>query len=62
MEEFHREETYRIFVSESLRLAPQHKCLAKKYTDFLKPQKIDNRSGEQIASDVMKNAGLKFKT
>lgn len=57
---YKREETYRFFVTESLRLAPQHKFLTKSYREFLKPQKIDTRNGDEIAIDVIKKAGLSF--
>lgn len=57
-EEFKREETYRIFVTESLRLAPQK--FIKSYRELLKPQKVDLRSGDQIANDIIKQAGLRF--
>lgn len=60
---FKREETYRIFVTESLRLAPQK--FIKSYRDLckdvLQPQKIDKRSGDEIVEDVMQKAGLHFK-
>lgn len=60
MEEFRRDETYRIFVTESLRLAPQAK-ISKPYREFVNPKKIDTRSGDQIVIDTMKKAGLKFR-
>jgi hypothetical protein len=59
LDKFKREETYRIFVTESLRLAP-HGKFTKTYRELLKPQEIDRRSGDQIVADVMKNAGLTF--
>ena len=59
-EEFNREHAYRIFVTRSLQLIPQNKYLNQDYKDFITPKKIDNRSGEEIALDMIKNAGLKF--
>lgn len=59
-DEYNRDEAYRIYVSRSLQLAPQDKYITKNYTDLLKPQKIDTRSGEDIVSDIMLKAGLKF--
>jgi len=60
VEEFNREETYRIYVSKALQLIPQNKYLAKDYLDMMHPKKEDPRSGEDIAADVMAQAGLHF--
>lgn len=60
IEQENREEAYRIYVTKSLQLAPQHQCLRLSYLDFLKPQKIDKRTGDEIAADIMKRAGLSF--
>jgi len=48
-------------MSKSLQLIPQNKCLTKDYSEYLKPQAIDTRSGDEIAIDVIKKAGLNFK-
>lgn len=50
-----REQTYRIFVTESLRMLPQQKYIAKSYIELLKPVKVETRTGEQVADDVAKN-------
>lgn len=59
-DEYQREEAYRIYISKSLQLAPQGKWLQASYREMIKPKKIDNRSGDDIAMDIMKRAGLKF--
>lgn len=59
-DEYNRDEAYRIYVSKSLQLIPQDKYLTKNYSDILKPEQKDNRSGEDIVSDIMLKAGLKF--
>lgn len=57
-----REETYRIFVTESLRLVPQNKYLGKRYIETIDaPQKHDSADGKAIVNDIMSRAGLKFK-
>ena len=61
LEEERREEAYRIYVTKSLQLIPQNKCLTKDYEDFINPKKIDNRSGEEIATDIIKRANLHFR-
>lgn len=58
IDEFSRDEAYRIYITKSLQLIPQSKHLTKDYTDLFEPQ--DERTGEDIVSDIMLNAGLKF--
>lgn len=50
-----REETYRLFVTESLRMLPQQKYIGKSYIELLKPVKVETRTGEQVADEVAKN-------
>ena len=54
-DEQNREETYRLFVTESLRMLPQQKYFGKSYIEFLKPVKVETRTGEQVADEVAKN-------
>lgn len=51
-EQISREEAYRIFVTESLRFAPQGKILNKSYVELLKPQKVETRTGKEVADEV----------
>ena len=60
IDEHNREEAYRIYVTRSLQLAPQGSYLTISYMDISKPQKIDNRSGDEIVADIMSRAGLSF--
>lgn len=60
VEEFSRDEAYRIFVTRSLQLIPQSKYLTKDFKDIIHPDKADNRTADEIASDVVKKAGLKL--
>lgn len=39
---------------------PQNKYITASYQDVLTPKKIDTRSGDEIAADIMERAGLKF--
>lgn len=54
-DEQNREETYRLFVTESLRMLPQQKYIGKSYIELLKPVKVETRTGEQVADEVAKN-------
>lgn len=53
-DEQNREETYRLFVTESLRMLPQQKYIGKSYIELLKPVKVETRTGEQVADEVAK--------
>lgn len=58
IEEFNRDEAYRIFVTTSLQLAPQQKYLTKGYSELL--ERKEEKSGDEIAVEIMQKAGLKF--
>ena len=60
IEEYNREETYRIYVTRSLQIAPRGESLTKKYYDIVNPRVEEHISGDEIVADVMKRAGLKF--
>lgn len=59
-EETSRDEAYRFYVAKSLQLIPQSKYISVDLKNILNPEKVDNRNADEIASEVMKNAGLKF--
>ena len=60
-EEYNREEAYRFFITESLRLAPQGQYIQKSFYDIINnPQPADTRTGDEIFADVMAQAGLRF--
>lgn len=58
--EYNREETYRIFVTESLRFAPQGKVLNKSYLELLKHEKVETRTGKEVAEEVAEKLGTKI--
>lgn len=61
VDKFIREETYRIYVTRSLQLAPQNKFMQRDYIEVLKSSNShDDRNGDEIAVDIMTRAGLKF--
>lgn len=60
VDEYQREEAYRIYISKSLQLIPQSKYIPKDYRDLINPPKVDKMSGDDIVIDIMKKAGLKF--
>ena len=60
IEEYNRENTYRYFVTESLRLAPQDKFLNISYLKLLKPQKAETMTGKEISEKVAEKLGTKI--
>ena len=60
LEQERRDELYRIYVTRSLQLIPQNKCLTSDYSDVISQKHVDNRSGEEIAADIMSRANLHF--
>lgn len=61
--EAQEEETlYRAYVTESLRLQQEHKYLARSWYDLIdKTPPPPERSGDEIALEVIRGAGLKLK-
>ena len=60
LDEYNREEAYRIYVSNSLQLIPQNKYIGISYLDMLNTKKEDQKTGDDIIMDIMNRAGLKF--
>jgi Zn-dependent membrane protease YugP len=62
---YQREVAYRIYVTDCLRMMTENTArfvkgnyVAKRYADFLKNPARDNRTGEEIAAEVIQKAGL----
>lgn len=60
------EDVYRMYTAECMRIITENTAkyagggiITAKYSDIVNPKQKDARSGEQIASDVIKKAGLK---
>lgn len=60
-----RDLAYRIYVTDCLRMATENtaKMSQGSYTtvrfyDFINPKPVDNRSGNEIAADIIKRAGI----
>lgn len=52
---------YRFYISEVCRNIPRQKFMKKSFHDIIKPKKVDNRSGDEIAQDIITKAGIKLK-
>ena len=62
---YQREVAYRIYVTDCLRMMTENTArfakgsyTTKRYADFLKNPVRDNRTGEEIAAEVIQKAGL----
>ena len=60
-----RDLAYRIYVCECLRMVTENTAkisngsyTAAKFEDIIKPKPVDNRTGEEIAADIIKLAGI----
>lgn len=67
-ESHQRDLVYRIFVTDALRMISESAAkfgggsfMGKRFYEIIKPKKVDNRSGEQIAVDVFKKMGVTVK-
>jgi hypothetical protein len=52
---------YRAYVTESLRLQGENKYIQRSWMDIINPKPVDTRTGDEIALQVIKNAGLHYK-
>lgn len=59
-------QAYRVYVTDALKCITENtaglvggSAMTLRYFDLLHPEKVDTRTGDEIAADVIKNAGLK---
>ena len=60
-----RDFAYRIYVTDCLRIISENTAkmgggsyITAKFADIINPMPVDNRTGEEIASDIIKRAGI----
>ena len=60
-----RDLAYRIYVADCLRIISENTAkigggsyITAKFFDIINPKPVDNRSGEEIAADIIKRAGI----
>ena len=63
-----RDLAYRIYVTDCLRIISENTAKTRdcwggsyinaKFTDIINPKPVDNRTGEVIAADIIKRAGI----
>ena len=60
-----RDLVYRIYVTDCLRIISENTAkmgggsyITAKFVDIINPKPVDNRTGEEIAVDIIKRAGI----
>ena len=60
-----RDLAYRIYVTDCLRMATENTAkmsqgsyTAARFYDIINPKPVDNRTGEELAADIIKLAGI----
>ena len=60
-----RDLAYRIYVTDCLRIISENTAkmgggsyITAKFADIINPRPADNRTGEEIAADIIKRAGI----
>ena len=60
-----RDLAYRIYVTDCLRIISENTAkmsggsyITAKFEDIINPKPVDNRTGEEIAADIIKLAGI----
>ena len=60
-----RDLAYRIYVTDCLRIISENTAkmgggsyITAKFPDIINPKPVDNRTGEEIAADIIKMAGI----
>lgn len=63
LQSIYEEKIYRIYVCNSLQSIPQEKYLTISYDDLINPkdENEEDLSGDEIAFNVIQNAGLNFR-
>lgn len=58
LEKEQRTEAYRIYITDSMYYKAQNKYITVRYYDLLQPKELDDRTGDEIAQDVINRLGL----
>lgn len=56
-----REEAYRIYITDSIYFYARKQALDYRYSELFVKKNIDNRTGDEVASDIINRIGLRFK-
>lgn len=60
LQEQQKEMAYRIYITDSLQAIPQSKYLTTRFDDLIN-RRVDTRTGDEIAADIIRGAGLKIR-
>lgn len=62
LRELQEQAAFRIYVTDALYAMGNNQRMIKRYADVIKPRKIDRRSAQEIADDIVNRCGLKQKS
>lgn len=54
------QKAYFMYVADGMYLQGQGKAYGKRYSDIITPQVVDDRSGDEIAADIIRRMELQF--
>lgn len=60
-EDYNEDFIYKLYIADSINLIPDQKKLVERFINILHPKIEDNRSGDDIALEVIKDLGLRMK-
>lgn len=60
MQHYNERLAYCIYVTDTLYLQAQEKRFTHRFVDVIRPPKVDTRSGDEIAAEVIARAGLRI--
>lgn len=60
-ESYQSDMAYRFYISDELYYSGRNKTHTNTFRELMNPKLMDNRSGDEIAEDVIKRAGLVVK-
>lgn len=50
---------FRVYITDALYAMGDNKRMTQRYADLIKPRKVDRRSADEIADDIIRRCGLK---
>lgn len=58
-DDYLKDTLYRVYLTDSVKLMGENKTLNVRYYDLIKQEKNDDRTGDDIALDLINRLGLK---
>lgn len=55
-----REEAYRIYITDAIYYYARKQVLNYRYSELFEKMNVDNRTGDEVAADIINRIGLRF--